>query len=218
MPQKSKSKKKKPEQLYDENGRWVQERNRVKGAIRRVFRLFPQMKEVLNNARVELPPALKKDGTPGKKPQVRYKCSNCGGLFSQKNVQVDHINPVVPLNKTESEMSYDDIVRGICCSSDNLQVLCSTPIRANEGRPSCHKIKTDEENFARDELKKIKNGESSVYKSLKDKTLEEQLSFLSQSYKKYLTLKEEERLAKEQRKNERELKRVAKEQRKNEKK
>lgn len=147
------SKKEKP--LYDSNGRWVEERGRIKGAIRRAFRLSPQMKEVLKKARVELPPALKKDGEPGKKNQVRYTCAICGQLFSQKNVQVDHIEPVVPLWKKESAMSYDDIVRGVFCKLDNLQVICSTPMKRNNGMPSCHKIKTDEENYVRDRLQEV---------------------------------------------------------------
>lgn len=210
MPRKSKSKKKLTNQ-YDENGRWVQERNRIKGAIRRVFRLFPQMKEVLGKVKIELPPALKKDGNPGKKPQVRYRCSMCGGLFSQKHVQVDHRVPVVPLDKTEAEMTYDEIVRGICCPVENLQVLCSTPLKQNEGKPSCHKIKTDEENFIRDELKKIKAGSSSMYKNLQKKDQVSQIRAISQMYQQYLAHKEEERLAAQQRKIERELKRQKKE-------
>ena len=148
-------KNKKEKSLYDANGRWVEERGRIKGAIRRAFRLSPQMREVLKKARVELPPALKKDGEPGKKNQVRYTCAVCCQLFSQKNVQVDHISPVVPLWKKESTMSYDDIARGVFCKLDNLQVICSTPMKRNNGMPSCHKLKTDEENYIRDRLQEV---------------------------------------------------------------
>jgi len=141
--------KKKDKSLYDENGRWVEERGRVKGAVRRSFRLSPQMKEVLQAARVELPPALKKDGTPGKRNQVRYRCAACKELFSQKDVQVDHLKTVVPLWKKEKDMTYDEIVRGVFCDKDNLQVLCSTPMKRNDGKSSCHKKKTDEEKYIR---------------------------------------------------------------------
>lgn len=143
---------KKEKKLYDEHGRWVEERARIKGAIRRVFRLSPQMKEVLQAARVELPPALKKDGTPGKKNQVRYRCAICGDLFSQKNIQVDHIETVVPLYKNEASMTIDELAKGIICSVGNLQAVCSTPLRQNGGKPSCHRLKTNEENFVRDYL------------------------------------------------------------------
>lgn len=182
---------KKEKSLYDEKGRWVEERGRIKGAIRRAFRLSPQMKEVLKKARVELPPALKKDGHPGKKNQVRYTCAICKDLFSQKNVQVDHISPVVPLWKAEADMSYDEIVRGVFCNLDNLQVICSTPMKRNNGNPSCHKLKTDEENFIRDELKKIVN--------LLDYTGEEidrMIVDIKAKYLIYLKEKEEKKKAK----------------------
>lgn len=175
--------------LYDEFGHWVEERGRIKGAIRRTFRLSPQMKEVLMAARVELPPAIKKDGTPGKKPQVRYRCASCKDLFSQKHVQVDHINPVVPFWETESKMPFKEwlfvIARGIFCSRDNLQVLCSTPMKQNNGLSSCHKKKTDEENFIRRELAKIAN--------LKDNNGEEidrLIQKARQDYSAYLAEKE----------------------------
>lgn len=189
MTKVKKPKKEKP--LYDENGRWVEERGRIKGAIRRTFRLSPQMKEVLQAARVELPPALKKDGEPGKKNQVRYRCSCCGNLFPQKWVQVDHIMPVVPLWKLEAQMTYDEIARGVFCDKGNLQVVCSTPIKLNNGNPSCHRLKTNEENFIRDELQKVL--------CLLDHTGEEIDELIEKAKEKYkieLALKEEKKRAK----------------------
>jgi len=192
---------KKEAPLYDANGRWVEERGRVKGAIRRTFRLSPQMKEVLNRARVELPPKLKKDGEPGKKNQVRYTCAVCQGLFSQANVQVDHIEPVVPLWMAEADMTYDEIVRGVFCALDNLQVICSTSMKANGGLPSCHKLKTDEENFIRDRLKLVTN--------LRDHTGEEidaMVADIKIKYKVYADERDAKLRAKLERKRQRELK------------
>ena len=187
---------KKEKPLYDSNGRWVEERGRIKGAIRRTFRLSPQMKEVLKKARVELPPALKINGEPGKKNQVRYRCAICGQLFSQKNVQVDHLSPVVPLWKPESHMTYDEVVRGVFCELSNLQVICSTPMKRNNGIMSCHKLKTDEENYIRDELKKVLN--------LLDHTGEEidrLILDLKAKYKIYLEEREAKKRAKIARRN-----------------
>lgn len=184
-----KLKKEKP--LYDSNGRWVEERGRIKGAIRRTFRLSPQMKEVLQAARVELPPALKKDGDPGKKNQVRYRCACCKNLFPQKFVQVDHIEPVVPLWKPEASLTYDEIARGVFCSKANLQVVCSTPIKFNGGNSSCHRLKTNEENFIRDNLQKIPN--------LLDYTGEEIDELIEKAkikYKEHLAIAEEKKRAK----------------------
>jgi hypothetical protein len=193
---------------YDENGHWVQERNRIKGAIRRAFRLSPQMKEVLKAARVELPPLLKKDGTPGKRPQVRYRCAICQELFSQKNVQVDHLDPVVPLHMPEKLMSYDGLVRGVFCAIDRLQVVCSTPLKRNNGLPSCHKIKTDEENFIRRSLIAFLKGEG-----LEGRTDVDFTQFIEPHralYKEYLIEKELKLKQKEERKNERERRKAKK--------
>jgi hypothetical protein len=180
---------KKEKSPYDENGRWVEERGRIKGAIRRAFRLSPQMKDVLQKARVELPPALKKDGNPGKKNQVRYRCALCGKLFPQKWVQVDHIETVVPLWKNESEMTYDEIVRGVFCDVSNLQVVCSTPMKMNNNKPSCHRLKTNEENFIRDYLSKLK---------LEDRI--NNMETAKNKYLEYLKEKEEKAKKKEERK------------------
>ena len=189
---------------YDENGRWNQERNRVKGALRQSFRMSPQMWETLQRAKHELPPALKKDGTPGKRPQVRYKCAICGDMFMQKYVQVDHIDPVVPLHKVEVDMTYDEMAERIFCGKNNLQVVCSTPLSKNSGKPSCHKIKSDEENFIRKELvAKTKEKEENV-------DIKDEIELLKVEYQAYVTEKEKKRLAKEKRKAEREAKRKKK--------
>jgi len=181
--------KKKDKPLYDENGRWVEERGRIKGALRKAFRLSPQMRETMQAARVELPPALKKDGTPGKRPQVRYRCAACKELFPQKWVQVDHIDTVVPLWETESKMIFHEwvsiISRNIFCKKENLQILCSTPMKYNDGNHSCHKKKTDEENYIRRELAKVVN--------LKDHTgeqIDKMMDELKISYTEYVAEKE----------------------------
>lgn len=198
------AKKEKP--LYDKDGRWVEERGRIKGAIRKSFRLSPQMKEVLNDARVELPPALKKDGTPGKRPRVRFKCAMCGELFPLKTgnttmVQVDHIDTVVPLWKTESNMEFEEwlvtIARGVFCDKSNLQVLCSVPMSKNDGKPSCHKKKTDEENYIRRRFKEIQEtkGEDFGWIDLKKfaekKYIEEEIKRFKQDYMQHLKEKDE---------------------------
>jgi hypothetical protein len=207
---KKKSKTEKP--LYDENGHWVEERGRIKGAIRRSFRLHPAMKEVLQEARVELPPKTLKDGSLGKKNQIRYKCAECKKLFSQKDVQVDHKDTVVPLDKSESEMDFDEwvktIVRGIYCKKDNLQVLCSTKKKdLPEGESSCHNLKSRKENFVREEFKKYKeNPNSSVYDEIHRKSFDKKVDFFLKMYDNYLKVKEEERLAKEKRRLERSAK------------
>lgn len=196
-----KKKKSKPKstRIYDENGRWVEERGRVKGAIRRSFRLSPMMREVLNAARVELPPAILKDGSRGKKNQIRYKCAECQLLFQAKNVQVDHINPVTKLHMEDKDMSYDDMVRGVFCKVDNLQVLCSTKLKdLPKGERSCHGKKSILENFIRDRFNEWKKQGKLGY--LSDSTVEQMTLEFSAMYDDHLEQKRLEMEAKELRK------------------
>lgn len=170
-----------------------EERRTLKGAIRRAFRQSKRMKQVLDAARTELPPALKKDGTPGARNQVRFKCAVCKELYPGKWVNVDHINPVVPLDRNEKDMTPNELVDGIYSDLSNLQVICSTPIKAlPKGKKSCHTIKSTEENFIRKGISQ--NGG----------TVEEWKA----KYLEYLDKKEKERLAKEQRKLEKQQRKI----------
>lgn len=173
MAKKKSKKKRDPYSELTDEGYWNAEKNRLKGAVRMVFRRSPQMQIVMHEARVELPPKLKKDGTPGKKNQVRYRCAICKGLFPQKHVNVDHIETVVPLWRKEADMCFNDIARGILCKVDNLQVLCSVPMKDNNGEPSCHRIKTNEENFIRKHLFKQQDSFEDVSKTKINKLIKE---------------------------------------------
>lgn len=187
----------------------------IKGAIRRVFRQSEEMKYVLNQARVELPPKTLKDGSLGKKNQVRYKCAECQQLFSQKNVQVDHIETVVDLHLSEEEMNIDMLAERIWCDVDKLQVLCSTKLKdLPKGEKSCHTVKSGEENFIREQWKELfekmnisNTLDKSEYANLNREKLEKDWKteyYIQQEKKK------QELLEKEARKKEREEKRKLK--------
>ncbi len=207
MSRKSKSKKKdKPK--YDENGKWVDQDNRVLSGIRRAYRLSPQMQETLKAARVELPPKTLKNGKPGKRNQVRYKCAVCEGLFSQKNIQVDHRSPATPLHTSIREMTWDEVVDGIFCGVDNLQVICSTPMVRNGGLPSCHAKKSREENWIRKQLQSFLKGEGLADRV--DVDFNQFIKSHKKKYIEYLEELEEKLLAKEERKRIREAKKLAK--------
>jgi len=193
---KLKSKKDKPP--YDENGKWVDQDMRILGGIRKAYRFSPQMKETIDAARVELPPKLLKNGKPGKRNQVRFKCAACKELFSKKNVQADHVSPATPLWASIKEMTWDNVVKGIFCKASNLQVLCSTPMIRNNGKPSCHAKKSREENWIRKKLTKW------------TPDVEEVIEKLKIDYQQYLVELEEKKIAKEERKKLREAKRALK--------
>jgi len=207
--------KKKEAPLYDENGRWVEEKGRWTGALRRCYRLHPDFKKCIQDGRVELPPKTLKDGSTGKKNQVRYKCADCGELFSQKNVQVDHKNPVCPTWMRDSDMSLDCKARRIFCRLNNLQVLCSTPKKLLEkGKASCHGKKSNQEKFIRAKWKELaeKNNvecwDFVLDKSEYDVVDPSDIDFINKhnamfekEYTKYLEQKRIEEAAKEERKS-----------------
>ena len=199
MSRKKSKSKKKDKPVYDENGKWVDQDNRVLSGIRRAYRLSPQMQETLKEARTELPPKVKKNGKPGKRNQIRYKCAVCGELFSTKNVQVDHIEPATPLHTSIKEMTWDEVVKGIFCGVENLQVICSTPMIRNGGLPSCHAKKSREENFIRKRINDI------------DPLMVNRIEVIKEEYRLYRIELEDKRLAKEERKRVREAKKAAKE-------
>lgn len=62
---------------------------------------------------------------------MHYRCAACSGEFPLKQVQVDHIKPVVPKNFT----NWDDFIKRLYCEAKNLQVVCKP----------CHKEKSNKE-------------------------------------------------------------------------
>ena len=67
-----------------------------------------------------------------------HRCPSCKKLFPQKDVQADHIKPIIPL---EGFDSWDSVIDRIYCELDGFQVLCK----------KCHSVKTKEENKIRRE-------------------------------------------------------------------
>ena len=112
----------------------------IVGNLKRVFSRSPQIRAYLKQYRIE-EPWFKKDGTKAKKPRVWFVCHKCGDKFNSNNVQVDHIEPVVPLNIPSKHLSYDVLINRLFCDNSNLQVLCKKH----------HKEKSEEENRIRKE-------------------------------------------------------------------
>ena len=59
-----------------------------------------------------------------------YRCASCQQEFTSKDVEVDHISPVV--DPTDGFIDWNTFISRLYCTKDNLQVLCTT----------CHKRKT----------------------------------------------------------------------------
>ena len=77
----------------------------------------------------------------------QYTCAGCLKTFGQGGVQVDHIKPVIPVNKKARNMSWNEIIDRLFCNVENLQVLCKR----------CHKAKTEVERRQRKKKKTYKN-------------------------------------------------------------
>lgn len=115
------------------------ERGLLKGAIRRVFSRSELRRKILDKALV------KDYHDPSRRRVTRWgKCAECGKLEPAYLLEVDHVDPIIPLNKTLEEMDWDTIIDQVWCDERNLRAVCKP----------CHKTKTKAENKERRELKK----------------------------------------------------------------
>lgn len=112
----------------------------IKSGIRSLTRKWKPMFDSLKEAQTE-----RKINPKTGKLAMHYKCAMCGNDSPLKEVAVDHINPIVPV---DHEASWDEIIERALVEVDGFQVLCKEP---------CHKIKTKEENDARREFKKSRD-------------------------------------------------------------
>lgn len=116
------------------------ERNLIIGALRRVFGRSEVRRDLLRSVRVE-EPKNKKDQTLAAKPLVSYICALCGAKAAgarnktRPHINIDHIDPVVPVGKTYDDMTWDEIIARMFCAPERLQPICS----------DCHTKKTKEE-------------------------------------------------------------------------
>lgn len=128
---------------YERLGISPKERGMIIGCIKRVF---SRSNKAVRIRRM----ALSQDKT-GPRGGKLFTCAVCGVLSGMGKVQVDHKDPVVPVDTTLQDMDLTTIIRRLWCDDDNLQVLCL----------KCHKEKTKRERKLRKEYrdarKKISN-------------------------------------------------------------
>ena len=87
-----------------------------------------------------------------------YKCASCLGVFGPKEISVDHIVPVVPLD--DGIYDWNDYINGLFVETNKLQVLCNP----------CHDIKTSiEDNLRLSSRKKKEINKKSKKKLVKKK-------------------------------------------------
>jgi 5-methylcytosine-specific restriction endonuclease McrA len=74
---------------------------------------------------------------PKDRSRKKYKCAHCKGIFRTKEINVDHIEPVV--DPETGFTTFDEYIQRMFCKVDGFQVLCKP----------CHDVKTQEENSRR---------------------------------------------------------------------
>lgn len=122
------------------------EQGLLKGAIRRVFGRSELRRRVIDSYVI-------KDHFDPTRKRVKYwiKCTDCGKLEAKTLIQLDHVSPVIPIDRSFEEMSLDEVVDRQWCEDSNLQPKCKP----------CHNTKTMAENKERRAIKKEKKLEKS---------------------------------------------------------
>lgn len=116
------------------------ERGLIKGGIRRAFSRSELRQKAIAESRV--------DHYDPTRPRVKKwsRCSKCQKLVPTYQVELDHKDPIIPVDKSFEDMSLDEVVDRTWCDERLLQPMC----------PECHELKTQAENKIRRENKKNK--------------------------------------------------------------
>ena len=111
-------------------GEWTEARFRafIISALRAYMKRFPPKWKALKAASIGRV-INKRSGRLAE----HYKCASCDSFFVARDVQVDHIEPVV--SPQEGFQDWWTYMNRLYCEAENLQVLCKP----------CHKQKTAEE-------------------------------------------------------------------------
>lgn len=115
------------------NGEWTEARYRgfIKSALRSASQRWPPRYRALDAAYV----GRYTNAATGRLAK-HYKCNSCQENFPQKEVEVNHVIPVVPVSGFDS---WDGVIQRLFCEQEHLEVLCKP----------CHKTLTKLENEER---------------------------------------------------------------------
>lgn len=123
IPRKRASNKDKP---YND-GTWTEGRfnSFIKSTLRSGSQRWPPKYKALNEAKQG-----KKINESSGRLAEHYKCAACGDNYPAKNIQVDHIYPVIDPNIGFT--TWDDVIKRMFCEQKDFQILCR----------ECHTLKT----------------------------------------------------------------------------
>lgn len=120
---------------------WTEGRFRafITSTLRGGFRKYPPKYEVLKEALWG-----KKLNSKTGRQCIHYTCNECKKEYPAKEVNVDHVQPVVC--PKEGFIDWNTFIDRLFCTRENLQVLCS----------KCHTKKTKEEREVRNDTTRAK--------------------------------------------------------------
>jgi hypothetical protein len=96
----------------------------------------------------------------------QYRCEGCNKIFKQKELEIDHIDPVIDIKLGFT--TWDDYIHRLFVEPDKLQALCAVS-NADGTKSGCHAVKTQIEANMREFYKKQRkeqNSENIVKKSV----------------------------------------------------
>lgn len=122
-------------------GSWTEARfhSFVKSVLRAGSRKWPPKYQCINDAYV----GTKINPKSGRRCKF-YKCACCNEEFPLAMIEVDHINPIVPIT---GFTTWDEVINNLFCEKEDLQAVCK----------DCHKIKTKAETQERKQFKDNNN-------------------------------------------------------------
>lgn len=99
----------------------------IRSALRQAYSRYPVKFQVKKEAERTV---------EGFRHKYEYQCAECSGWFTNKEIQVDHIEPAGKLSNYKDLAGF---VKRLFCEADGMQVLCL----------ECHQSKTNAERKAR---------------------------------------------------------------------
>jgi len=113
---------------------WTEGRTKsfITSGLRSLFRRYPIKFEVLKEAKTG-----KQINISTGRMSEHFQCKQCLESFPAKQVQVDHVSPVV--DPVIGFVDWNTFIDRLLCPKENLQVLCT----------KCHKEKTKQEKEVR---------------------------------------------------------------------
>ncbi len=114
------------------------ERNLVKGAIRRVFSRSDLRQRAVKRSIVDHVDASRK------RVKTWCFCTHCKQYIAKSYMQVDHIIPLIKIDETLEDLTWDEVIERLWCDENNLIAICT----------ECHKAKSKAENKERRKYKK----------------------------------------------------------------